>query len=298
MSNLLKNEVKSNFDERYRNGAKKMTVNISNHKATVIKNRVYYFALSNYPHISPMEIKNLLAFVEYEKLYGRQTDFICENQNIITAINYAIAHPEIVKNIMLPEKYKSKGCACKQNGCLTEFVYHATDIKATQQILSGGKLLSAVKVSGKTADELAYEKRDSLWNDPVDFFEYVMFCWGNCVVGDYVVMSDEPDGEFTPGVRFYFRYKDLLRHPGHIFDGYHCIKIKDEILLSDYLYACIVPERYKSEIDGAILPELLSKVHYIPQNGLEISEWTAEIYELLMRMEEQLHEHSEQCLKA
>ena len=258
-----------------------MQVNIANHNATVIENGVYYYALSNFPHITPLEIKNLLAFYEYEKLYGRQTEFVCEKHNIMAAINHAIAHPDIAKNIPLPEKIVCNGCACKQNGCLTEFVYHATDIKATRQIISSGKLLSAVKVNGKTADELAYEKRGSLWNDPADFFEYIMFCWGNCVVGDYVVMSDDPDGEFTPSIRFYFRYEDLLRHPGHVFDGYHCIKVKDEILLSDYLYACIVPDQYKDELDRFVLPELAPKVLYIPHNGLGVSEWSERVYKAI-----------------
>jgi len=263
-----------------------MQVNIANHKATVIENGVYCFAPLNYPHITPLEIKSLLAFYEYEKLYGRQTEFVCEEHSIMAAINHAIDHPDTVKDIPLPEKIVSNGCACMQNGCLTEFVYHATDIKAARQIMSSGKLLSAVKVNGKTAVELAYEKRGSLWNDPADFFEYIMFCWGNCVVGDYVVMSDDPDGGFTPGIRFYFRYKDLLRHPGHVFDGYHCIKVKDEILLSDYLCACIVPDQYKNGLDKFVLPELASKVHYIPQNGLGVSEWSERVYNILVKLDE------------
>lgn len=261
-----------------------MQVNIANHKATVIENGVYYFAPSNYPHITPLEIKNLLAFYEYEKLYGRQTKFVCEEQSVITVINHAIAHPDTAKDIPLPEKIVCNGCACMQNGCITEFVYHATDLKATQNILSSGKLLSAVKVSGKTADVLAYEKRCSVWNDPEDFFEYIMFCWGNCVVGDYVVMSDDPGGEFTPSIRFYFRYENLLQHPGHLFDGYHCIKVKNEILLSDYLYACIVPDQYKDELDRFVLPELASKVHYIPQKGLRISEWSERVYKAIEKL--------------
>jgi len=163
-------------------------------------------------------------------------------------------------------------------------VYHATDIESAAKILSCGRLLSAVRVSGKTANELEYEKHDSVWNDSADFFEYVMFCWGNCVVGDYVVMSDSPDSEFTPGVRFYFRYSDLLQHPGHVFDGYHCIKIKDEIVLSDYLYACIVPEQQKSQLESFVMPELAAKIHYLPEDGLGIYDWSERVYGFVERV--------------
>ena len=168
----------------------------------------------------------------------------------------------------------------------TEFVYHATTLMATQHILSSGKLLSAVKVYGKTGEELAYDKRDSLWNDPADFFEYIMFTWGNCMVGDYVVMSDDSNEEqseksFNPGIRFYFRYDELIRHPGHAFDGYHPIKVKDEIVLSDYLHACIAPEQYKEQLLPFMPQQLENKVHFIPQDSLGILEWTERVYNFI-----------------
>jgi hypothetical protein len=231
-----------------------------------------------------LELKNILAFIAYEATHGRQTEIICEDDKILAALNCAIANPETVNNISLPEKII--GCtSCLHHGCLTEFVYHATDCEAAQKILSGGKLLSAVKSYGKTGEELAYEKRNSLWNDPADFFEYIMFCWGNCVVGDYVVMSDDDNNEsneiFNPGVRFYFRYHDIVRHPGHVFDGYHCAKVKDEILLSDYLHLCIIPEQYKDDLEHLILTELATKVHYLPQNGFGIYDWSKKVYDFV-----------------
>lgn len=151
--------------------------------------------------------------------------------------------------------------------------------------MSAGKLLSAVKVYGKTGDELAYEKRDSLWNDPADYFEYIMmFFWGDSLGGDYVVNSLNPCGNFIPGVRFYFRYENMLRHPGHTFDGYHPIKIKDEIILSDYLYACVIPEHYKNNLKSLILPDLADRIYYLPQNGFGINEWAEKVFELIINI--------------
>lgn len=252
-------------------------LNISNLEPTVIERGVYYFCLSNYPYITALELKNVVAFIKYEKSYDRQTKIVCEDEKIIAIVKKAVDHPETIKNILLPEEY--------------EFVYHATDFKATQQILSGGKLLSAVKVYGKTGEELSFEKRDSPWNDPADFFEYVMFCWGDSVTGDYVVLSEnfpsEEDlekGNFNPGVRFYFRYDDIIRHPAHVFDGYHPIKVKDEIKLSDYLHACIVPEQHKVKLDNIILPELASKVYYLSQKGVGLYDWNKKVYDFVSNL--------------
>ena len=261
-----------------------MLLNIAKHESNVIENGVYYFSPSDYPDISEYELRNLVAFVEYKKKYNRQTKILCKDKTILALVNDTIANPERIIGKPLPEKIS--GCtACLQHGCLTQYVYHATDIEAAAKILSSGKLLSKTKVSGKTADELAYEKRDSLWNDPADFFEYIMFCWGNCVVGDYVIMSDAPNSEFSPGVRFYFRYKSLLQHPGHMFDGFHCIKVKEEIVLSDYLHACIVPAHYRDELKSVLYPEFASKVFFTAQDGLEIPEWSTKVYEFINKLE-------------
>ena len=269
-----------------------MILNISNQGSGIIERGVFSFCLSDYPNISSFELKNLVAFIKYEKSHDRQTEIVCEDKNIIAAVNNAIAHPETVENVLLPVKIESSTCTCNYRGCLTEFVCHSTDFNATKQILSGGSLLSAVKVYGKTGDELALEKRDSLWNDPADFFEYIMLNWGNCIFGEYVVMSDylndpsEEDFEncSNPGVRFYFRYEDIIRHPGHTFDGYHTIKIKDEIVLSDYLHACIVPEQYKIELDNLILSELAARVYYLPHKGLGLRDWSEKIYDFISKL--------------
>jgi hypothetical protein len=164
-------------------------------------------------------------------------------------------------------------------------------LHSAKQILSSGKLLSATGVYGKSGEQLAFEKRDSLWNDPADYFEYIMFAWGNSDVGDYVVMSDNPieeqGDEFFKrgsgaGIRFYFRFDDLLRHPGHVFDGYHPMKVHNEIVLSEYLHACIVPEQY-GELRGFVMPELAERVFCLPQIGLSISEWTKKAYDFITK---------------
>jgi hypothetical protein len=254
-----------------------MILNISNHESTVIERGIYYFALSDYPNITTAELKAVVEFIQYEELYHRQTEIVCEDDTILAIISNALAHTETIENFLIPNE--------------SDFVYHATSLNATKRILSGGRLLSATKVYGKTVEELAYEKRDSTWNDPADYFEYIMFCWGDNMTGDYVVLSENfpseenlVKGNFNPGVRFYFRYNDIIRHSGHVLDGYHAIKVKDEILLSEYLHACIVPEQYKVELDNLILPELTSKVHYLSQTGISLSDWNDKVYDFVSHL--------------
>ena len=254
-----------------------LTINISNHKATVIERGVYYFNLSNYPNITKKECNDIIAFIKYEESYGRKTEILSNNEDILTIINNAVARLDTDEKIVLPEENK--------------FVYHGTNIAAAREILSSGKLLSAAKVYGKTGAELVFEKRNSLWNDPADYFEYIMFCWGDNPTGDYVVLSenfpseeDLNNGNFNPGVRFYFIYNDLMKHPGYTSDGYHAVKIKDEIILSNYLHSCIVPEQYKNELKDHALLELISKVHYLPQNKLGILEWNKKVYNFINKL--------------
>ena len=251
-----------------------MTINLSKDNVGVIERGVYYFALSDEQDITISELKDILAFIKYEKMYGRETKIACQNENILATVNHAILNPETIENAVLPA-----------HGA---FIYHATSIEAMKKILSSGKLLSAVKVYGKTGSELALNKSDSTWNDPADYFEHIMFCWGDNPTGDYVVLSEnfpnENDlikGNFNAGIRFYFRYEDMCHHPGYTDDGYHATKIKDEIVLSDYFYACIVPEQYRNELKEYDFPQLMSKVHYLPQKGLGLAEWNEKAYDFV-----------------
>jgi len=66
-----------------------------------------------------------------------------------------------------------------------------------------------------------------------------------------------------------------------VFDGYHPAKIKDELVLSDYMYACIIPEHYRNEIKELIQPEIADKVYYFPQNGLGLWDWSEKVYEFV-----------------
>ena len=249
-----------------------MILEISDESVTKLQNGIYHFALVDYPQIQDWEWNGIQAFISYEKAQGQQLEIICADSDILSLVN------DLANRLDGTEYIPPIAEA------IEEFVYHATNAIAAQKILSSDRLLSATKAYGKTGEELALERREIGWEDPVDFYEYVMFGWGTHLVGDYVVLSEnfpnEEDflkGNFDAGVRFYIRYEDIIKHEGHIFDGYHPIKVKDEVILSDYLYACIVPEQYKKQIENYIPQELADRVYYLPQRGLTLQDWNDKV---------------------
>jgi len=262
-----------------------MKVNIGNHGFTMIWDSVYYYSLSNYPQISQWELKKLLTFIEFEKRHGRETEIICEDENILQAVNHAIANPETIKNADLPNKI-TECTYCKQGGCLTKFVCHTATVDNAKKILANGKLLSAVKAFGKTGDELVSDPRNAA-GDPADYFDYVMLSWGNCTTGDNLVMErtlgrsatdDEKENSLIPGIRFYFKYDDIIQHPDYVFDGYHPVKIKDELVLFDNLYVCVVPRQYQEMLEQFIHPDISDKIYYLSQDNLGLRDWSERVY--------------------
>ena len=66
-----------------------------------------------------------------------------------------------------------------------------------------------------------------------------------------------------------------------MFDGYHPAKIKDELVLSDCMYACIVPEQYQNTLGKLILSDISNRVFYLPQNNLGLLDWTKKVYDFV-----------------
>jgi len=256
-----------------------MTLEIVNNGDSLIKNNIYRFCLRDFPRMQDWEWNNIQAFLCYEKARGTELEIVCENKNILSSVQNTYAKLDGTEYIP------------PVADAIEEFVYHATDVYAAQKILTDGKLLSATKVYGKTGEAIAFARRECEWKDPPDFYEYIMFGWGTHLVGDYVVLSenfpceeDLQNGNFNAGVRFYFRYEDIIKHKGHTFDGYHPIKVKDEVVLSEYLFACIVPEQYKGQIEKCIPQELSPKVHYLTQKGLRLQEWNSKVVEYIKEL--------------
>lgn len=261
-----------------------MQIKIGSFDITECWDGVFYKTLSEYPQITDWEIQNVLDFIRYEKKHGRSCEIEAEDSILQKIEDYKndgshrISPPTIIKECTACPKYK---------GCMTDLICHTSPIKNAEKIMDCGCLLSPVLSRGLTAKELKAESRNAA-NDPEDYFDYIMFAWGNCQAGDRLVMErklgrfpNEKDlsQDFTPGVRFFFRYDKLAQHPDATFDGVLPLKVKNRVVLADWIWAIIVPAGYKSVFEVHIPKELKPKVHYLQSDCKDIWEWSEKVYE-------------------
>ncbi|MEE1153866.1 MAG: hypothetical protein UH241_01785 [Acutalibacteraceae bacterium] len=266
-----------------------MIIKIGDFDCTEVWDGVFYKKLSNYPKISDWEIRTIIEFIEYENVYGRKCTIECENKDLLNIINEKIANKETYLKIARP-KLITECTACPyRKGCVTDYVCHTTSVDNAIKIFKCGSLLSAVKARKVSVEELMKEKRNAA-NDPADYFEYIMFAWGNCQAGDRLVMERQlerfPTDEdlsinFNPGVRFYLKYDRLIEHHNKIFDGVLPMKIKDEVILSDWVYKVVIPLKLKDKLEAYIPNNLKDKIIYINNDCKNIWDWSEKVYSII-----------------
>ena len=266
-----------------------MLIKIGGFEFTAVWDGVLYKNLSNYPQITDWEKRNIIEFVEYEASHGRKCQIECENADTLAEIHHTLQNREVYRNVPRPELLTECTACPVRKGCVTEFVCHTTSVENAVKILICGSLLSAIKARKTSVEELMAESRNAA-KDPADYFAYIMLSWGNCQAGDRLVMErklgrfpDDRDlsADFAPGVRFYFRYVDLVKHPGRVFDGVLPMKIKDEIVLKDWLYAMVVPEALRGTIESLIPEELAGRVVYVENDCRDIWDWSEKVYRVI-----------------
>ena len=266
-----------------------MLIKIGDFECTEVWDGVFYKALSNYPYITKWEIKSILDFMEYEKSYARECRIECEDKGIIDYIRNAMQNPTEYKNISRPNLITECTACPYRKGCETAFVCHTTSVENTARIFESGRLLSAVKARGIPAEQLMTESRNAA-HDPEDFFDYIMFAWGNCQAGDRLVMERKlnrfPSEEdlsvnFTPGIRFYFKYDEIIKHPNAVRDGFLPLKIKDALNLSEWVYAIVIPIAHKSKLEPVIPSNLKHKVIYVENDCKDIWDWSEKVYRII-----------------
>ena len=184
-----------------------MLIKIGDFECTEVWDGVFYKKLSDYPKISDWEIRTIIEFIEYEKRYGRECVIECEDSNVLNLVNEGILHKEVYLSAPRP-KLLTECTACPyRKGCVTDYVCHTTSVDNAIKIFECGKLLSALNARKVPVEELMSEKRNAA-NDPADYFEYIMFSWGNCQAGDRLVMErtlgrfpneDDLSVHFNPG---------------------------------------------------------------------------------------------------
>ena len=266
-----------------------MLIKIGDFEFTEVWDGVFYKKLSNYPNISDCEIRTIIEFIEYEKKYGRICKIECENENTLQTVLTGIKQKEAYLPVPRP-KLLTECTACPyRKGCVTDFVCHTTSADNAIKIFECGKLLSALNARKVPVEILMNENRNAA-NDPADYFEYIMFAWGNCQAGDRLVMERTlgrfPDDNdlsigFVPGVRFYFQYEQLISHANAICDGVLPIKVKDEIVLDDWVYRIVIPTRLKATLEPYIPANLIDRIIYVENDCKNIWDWSEKVYRII-----------------
>jgi hypothetical protein len=268
--------------------------------------RHYQFALGNYPAPSVWELQHLNEYLLYEIHHDRGAVVWCQNAQTYESVKNSITQFFKYDNAGLDEFVKSKlatqaeramsipheltHCGgCQEKKCITDLVCHVASVTDAETILKSGVILSACKARNKSGQELAIEQRNAA-GDPADYFEYVMFTFGNCTAGDRLVMEralgafptqEELTRQFSPGVRFYFKYKDLVNHPGFRSDGYHYCKIKDMLELEPFLVVVIAPETASRALLPASSAEVRKRLVFAGTSGYtDLWSWSSRAYQI------------------
>lgn len=273
--------------------------------------RHYQCALGNYPEPSAWELQHLNEYLLYEIHHDRRIVLWCENVKTGKSISNSITQFFQYENMGLSEFVKSELATqpervrdiprklthckgCQEKKCITDLVCHVASVTTAEMILKSRLILSACRARNKSGQELALERRNAA-GDPPDYFEYVMFTFGNCIAGDRLVMErllgtlpthEELTKEFKPGVRFYFRYKDLIGHPGFRSDGYHYCKIKDMLELDPHLLVAIAPETASRELLQVSSANVRKRLVFIdPTTCIDLWSWSSGAYQVAKEYE-------------
>lgn len=267
-----------------------MLIKVGKFEFTEVWDGVLYKNLPDYPRISDWEIRTLIEFIAYENAHGRKCTIECSDGALLKTINEKLTDKAYLKTPR--PKLLTECTACPyRKGCVTDYVCHTTSPDNVVKIFECGKLLSALNARNLPVEQLMNEKRNAA-NDPADYFEYIMFSWGNCQAGDRLVMErklgrfpneDDLSLNFEPGVRFYFKYEELSKHPNVIFDGVLPLKIKDELLLDDWVYRIVIHAELKDKLQTHIPDALKNKVIYVKNDCKDIWDWSEKVYGIIER---------------
>ena len=265
-----------------------MIIKIGRYEITECWDGVLYKKLSDDPNITKWEIQNILDFAEYERKHGRDCKITADDAILQAISAYKPVYQSGVR--LMPPHIITECTACPTyKGCMTDFVCHTAPVENAEMILRCGSLKAPVLWRGTCAEILAAEKRNAA-KDPPDYFEHVMFAWGNCQAGDRLVMerklgrfpnAADLSAGFTPGVRFFFKYKTLSRHPNAVFDGVLPLKVKDEVVLKDYVHAVIISYQEKDRLEKAVPDALRSRTYFVENDCADIWEWSRKVYEFI-----------------
>ncbi len=79
-----------------------MKVHIGKHDFSEFWDGVYYKALSEYPRVSDNEMRDILDFISYQRLYKRSVEIEADRPEILEYVLREIQDPEIYRARLAP----------------------------------------------------------------------------------------------------------------------------------------------------------------------------------------------------
>lgn len=77
-----------------------MKISIANHEFTELWDGVLYKALSDYPHVSDNEMKDIIDFVNYERTNGRQCEIEADRDDILKYVLDEMRNPDKIPAVI------------------------------------------------------------------------------------------------------------------------------------------------------------------------------------------------------
>lgn len=114
-----------------------MLIKVGDFEFTEVWDGVFYKKLSNYPQITDWEIRNLIEFMEYEKVNGRKCEIQCDNEELLAVIKQEIKDKDKYANVPRPMLITECTACPHRKGCVTQYVCHTTSLDNAVKMLGG-----------------------------------------------------------------------------------------------------------------------------------------------------------------
>ena len=156
---------------------------------------------------------------------------------------------------------------------MTDYVCHTAPVENAVNIFKCGSLQALTKWRGVSSSVLKEE---------------------NSQAGDRLVMERKMKRfpieadlsvDFTPGVRFFFKYDKIVTHPNATFEGVLPLKIREEVIISDWVNTIIIPSAEKEAFEAIVPYELKSRIFYLENDCKDIWSWAEKVYEFVKNRE-------------
>lgn len=107
-----------------------MLIKIGKFDFSEVWDGVFYKNLSQYPIVSDWEMKNIIDFINYEKMNNRTCTLESEDDTVLENVKANLENISNYQNVKSPLKITECTECPYRKGCMTEFVCHTSPIES------------------------------------------------------------------------------------------------------------------------------------------------------------------------